>query len=156
MKKLLGVAAILLALSTTSFAQKESKAKERDEEKNENKKHAKAPAAVTAAFAKDFPGATGKWDKEGNDYEVNFKNNGNTMSALYDANGNKTETEMDIKVSALPASVTAYLNQHYKGAKVKEAAVITKANGEVNYEAEVKGMDVIFTKDGKFIKTAKD
>ena len=154
MKKTICIIAILFAVSTASFAQKEGK--EKDEEKNESKKHVKVPAVVTTAFAKDFPGVTGKWDKEGNDYEVNFKQNGNTMSALYDANGNKTETEMDIKVSALPASITAYLSQHYKGAKVKEAAVITKANGEVNYEAEVKGKDVLFTKDGKFIKTAKD
>ena len=87
MKKTICIIAILFAVSTASFAQKEGK--EKDEEKNESKKHVKVPAVVTTAFAKDFPGVTGKWDKEGNDYEVNFKQNGNTMSALYDANGNK-------------------------------------------------------------------
>ena len=78
------------------------------------------------------------------------------MSALYDASGNKTETEMDIKISGLPVAVTDYITQNYKGEKIKEAAIITKANGEVNYEAEVKGMDLLFTKQGKFITTAKD
>jgi hypothetical protein len=31
-----------------------------------------------------------------------------------------------------------------------------KANGEVNYEAEVPHKDVIFDANGKFIKEAKD
>ena len=78
------------------------------------------------------------------------------MSALYDASGNKTETEMDIKISGLPVAATDYITKNYKGEKIKEAAIITKANGEVNYEAEVKGMDLLFTKEGKFITTAKD
>ncbi len=116
----------------------------------------KVPSGVKTSFAKDFPGATTKWEKESPNYEANFKMNGKTMSALYDGSGNRQETETDIKVSDLPASVKNYIAQNYKGAKIKEAAMITKPNGEVNYEAEVKGMDVLFTKEGKFIKTAKD
>ena len=116
----------------------------------------KVPAAVKASFAKDFPGISASWEKEKANYEANFKQNGNTMSALYEPTGNKTETEMDIKVSDLPAAVTAYIAQNFKGETIKEAAIITRANGEVNYEAEVKGMDQLFSKDGKFIKSVKD
>ena len=116
----------------------------------------KVPSAVKTSFAKDFPGATTKWEKENANYEANFKKDGKTMSALYDANGNRQETEVDIKISDLPQSVKNYIAQNYKGEKIKEAAIITRTNGEVNYEAEVKGMNVLFTKDGKFIKTAKD
>lgn len=116
----------------------------------------KVPAAVKASFAKDFPGITTSWEKEKANYEANFKQNGNAMSALYQSNGNKKETEMDIKVSDLPATVTAYIAQNFKGEAIKEAAIITRANGEVNYEAEVKGMDRLFSKDGKFIKSVKD
>ena len=116
----------------------------------------KVPAAVKAAFAKQYPGATAGWEKENGKYEVNFKLNGNTMSALYETNGNLQETEMDIKVSDLPATVQAYVKEHYKGKVVKEAAKITKADGTVNYEAEVNGKDVIFDTNGKFIKEAKD
>ena len=116
----------------------------------------KVPYAVKTSFAKDFPGMSTKWEKENANYEANFKMDGKTMSALYDAKGNKQETETDIKVSDLPQSVKDYIAQNYKGEKIKEAAIITRANGEVNYEAEVKGMDVLFTNDGKFIKTAKD
>ena len=114
------------------------------------------PAAVKAAFAKQYPGITAGWEKEDGNYEVNFKQNGNTMSALYEANGTLTEAEMDIKVSDLPATVQSYIKEHYKGKTVKEAAKITKADGTVNYEAEVSGKDVIFDAAGKFIKEAKD
>ena len=43
-----------------------------------------------------------------------------------------------------------------KGKNIKEGAKITKADGTVNYEAEVNGTDVIFDASGKFIKEAKD
>ena len=117
---------------------------------------AKVPAAVKAAFTKQYPGIDAKWEKEAGKYEVNFKQSGNTMSALYEANGTLTETEMDIKVTDLPATVLAYVKEHYKGKTIKEGAKITKADGSVNYEAEVAGKDVIFDATGKFIKEAKD
>jgi len=116
----------------------------------------KVPSAVTTSFAKNFPGISPKWDKENSNYEANFKMDGKTMSVLYDDNGNRQETETDINITDLPAAVTDYVSQNYKGEKIKEAAIITKAHGEINYEAEVNGMDLLFTKDGKFIKTAKD
>ena len=117
---------------------------------------AKVPAAVKAAFAKQYPGVTATWEKENGNYEVNFKQNSNTMSALYTANGTLTESEMDIKITDLPATVLAYVKEHYKGKTVKEAAKITKADGSVNYEAEINGKDVIFDANGKFIKETKD
>lgn len=117
---------------------------------------AKLPASVKTAFETDFPGIVAKWEKEKTNYEAGFKQNGNIMSALYDAKGNKIETEMDINISQLPSPVTAYITQHYKGEKIKEAAIITKANGQINYEAEVKGIDLLFSNEGKFIKTVKD
>lgn len=116
----------------------------------------KVPVAVKAAFEKQYPGATAKWEKEAGNYEVNFKQNGSTMSALFDANGTMKESEMDIKVADLPATVQAYIKEHYKGKTVKEAAIITKADGAVNYEAEINGKDVIFDSNGKFIKETKD
>lgn len=116
----------------------------------------KVPAAVKAAFAKQFPGATPKWEKEDGKYEAGFKQNGNTMSALFEANGTMTESEMDIKVTDLPAAVLSYVKDHYKGKSIKEGAKITKADGTVNYEAEVDGKDVIFDATGKFLKEVKD
>ena len=116
----------------------------------------KVPDAVKAAFAKKYPGITAKWEKEDGRYEAGFKQNSNTMSALFEANGTMTESEMDIKVGDLPASVQAYVKDHYKGKNIKEGAKITKADGTVNYEAEVDGKDVIFDSNGKFLKEVKN
>ncbi|RFM26425.1 PepSY-like domain-containing protein [Deminuibacter soli] len=115
------------------------------------------PVAAQAAFQKAYPGATKvKWGREDADYEVNFTAGGKELSAVYDASGTLKETEEDIRTAELPAPVAAYIKQHYKGASIKEAAKITRAGGEVNYEAEVNKTDLIFDKEGNFIKAVKD
>lgn len=117
----------------------------------------KVPSAVQSAFSKAFTGiADAKWEKEKGNYEANFKQNGQKMSALFDANGAWLETETDIAINTLPATVVDYVNKNYKGEKIKEAAKLKMANGDNNYEAEVKGTDLIFDANGKFIKKVKD
>ncbi len=142
MKKVLMSAVAITAITISACAQKLDASK--------------VPAAVKASFAKQYPGATAKWEKEDGKFEAGFDHNGHEMSALFEANGTMTESEMEIKVSELPAAVMQYVNTHHKGETVKEAAKITKANGEVNYEAEVKGKDLIFDASGKFLKEVKD
>lgn len=66
------------------------------------------------------------------------------------------ETEKLIQQSELPLPVQAELNKRYKGKAVKEYAMIVKEGGEINYEAEINGKDVLFASNGKFIKEAKD
>jgi hypothetical protein len=117
----------------------------------------KVPTAAQSAFSKNFPGVKDvKWEKEKGNYEANFKQNGQKMSALFDANGAWLETETDIAINTLPIAVTDYVAKNYKGEKIKEAAKLKMANGDNNYEAEVKGMDLIFDANGKFIKSVKD
>jgi Protein of unknown function (DUF2874). len=149
-KKILIPAFILFAACTSAIAQSEKK------EKNEHGKLTVVPNVVKSAFARDFHGEKGTWEKEKSMYEVNFKPKGKSMSALYDANGNKTETETDIKISELPVSAITYISEHFKHQKIRGASMITKANGEINYEAELTAKDVLFSGDGKFIKTTKD
>lgn len=116
----------------------------------------KVPAPVKAAFTKDYPNISPKWEKENGKFEAGFKQHGSVMSILYEANGTMVESEIDIKVSDLPASVLAYVKEHYKGKTIKEGAKITKADGTINYEAEVGGKDVIFDANGKFLKEEKE
>ncbi len=117
---------------------------------------AKVPASVKNAFAKQFPTATAKWEKEKGDYEAGFKMNGKEMSALFSVDGKMTESEVSIKPTDLTASILSYLKTNYKDKKIKGAAKITKADGSINYEAEVNGVDVMFDADGKFLKEVKD
>lgn len=149
MKRYLLLLAVTSCLATTGFAQKEKE--------EEHEKTIAPPAAAKAAFTKAYTGASKvKWSKEKSGYEVNFIQGGKEMSAVYDAKGTLMETEVDMKVSELPVAATDYIKQHYKGAAIKEAAKITKANGEVNYEAEVNKKDIIFDANGKFLKEEKD
>jgi hypothetical protein len=115
------------------------------------------PAAAKTAFAKAFPGAVkAKWEKEKNDYEVEFGLDGKKMSAVYDKTGLLKETEQDIKPGDLPADATSYVKMHYPKNNIKAAAKITKPNAEVNYEAELNKKDLIFDASGKFIREEKD
>jgi hypothetical protein len=115
------------------------------------------PSAVKIAFAKAYPSVkTVKWEKEKGDFEAGFKQGSKELSAVFKADGTQVESELEINTATLPATIIVYVKQHYKGAVIKEAAKITKANGEVNYEAEVKGKDLLFDNSGKFIKVAQD
>lgn len=114
------------------------------------------PMVVKNSFAKAYPDVKAKWDKEGSKYEASFKKDKSDMSVLYNAKGMVEETEMDMKADMLPAAVRATLAKDYKNDKIAEAAKITKADGTVMYEAEIKGKDYLFTPEGKFIKAVKD
>ena len=114
------------------------------------------PAAVQESFKKNFPGVTvKKWEKEDGNFEANFSKGGKTMSATFDAKGEWMETETDIAISELPSAVTSYVKEHYSGATIKEAAMLKTPQGDI-YEAEVKGKDLLFDTNGKFLKEEKN
>jgi len=117
----------------------------------------KTTDAAKASFAKDFPNVTHvKWDKEDGNYEVDFVQTGKKMSALYDAKGILKETEIPVTTAELPADILPYFKEHYKNVVIKETAKITKPSGETNYEIGIKGKDILFDVNGKFIKEVKD
>jgi hypothetical protein len=74
------------------------------------------------------------------------------MSAVIDKNGTIVETETDIPVTDLPKSAQDYMKKNYPATKIEEAAKIVKANGDINYEAEVHHKDVIFRCKRKIYK----
>lgn len=141
MKKL-SIALSLVLLASISYAQKIKK---------EN-----VPAAVMTAFQKAYSTVTKvKWDKEGDKYEASFEMKETDYSVVMDASGIIEETEIGIAISELPTSVVDYTKANYAGKKLKEAAKLTDAKGVITYEVEIKGMDLIFDNDGKFMKIVK-
>ena len=115
------------------------------------------PDLVKESFRKEFPAVSDvKWEKEGLNFEAGFRQQGKTMSAVLDTLGKIIETETDIPVSELPSTVKRYIKLNYKGASIREAAVIRNAEGLVTYEAEVKQQDLLFNLNGEFIKAVKD
>ncbi len=113
----------------------------------------KVPAEIKNAFGKAHPEIKSvNWEKEKDYFEAGFELRGHKISEVYTAKGVLLETETTIKVSELPVEVTTYVSGHYKGAAVKEAAKIVKADGTIRYEAEVKGKDLIFDAKGNLVK----
>jgi hypothetical protein len=106
------------------------------------------PAPVKSAFAQKYPTAQKvKWEKEDANYEAEFHFGRQEMSAVFDATGTQLETEKEIPTSQLPAAVQASMKK--AGRKIKEAAEITNARGEVFYEAEAGGKDYLFNAQGQ-------
>jgi hypothetical protein len=115
------------------------------------------PASVKTAFQKNFPQAkVEKWEKEGVNFEAEFELNKSEQSVLFDAQGGIIETEIEIEISELPNEIVDYVKTNYKGQSVKEAAKINDTKGTLTYEAEIKGMDLLFDSNGKFIKEIKN
>lgn len=142
MKKLFVFLLIGTALANTVLAQK--------------LKESQVPAAAKSGFQKAYPNTAATWEKENENYEVNFKKDGKTMSVIISKTGAIAETETDIAIGELPETVQSYVKKNYKGAKIKEAAKIVKAGGDLTYEAEVNGKDVIFDSKGQFLKEVKE
>lgn len=154
MKKVIGIAAILLVLTTATFAQEKNG---KNEEQKEMKNKITVPIAVKAALAKKYPEASKvTWEKENGNYEANWGGkSGEDNSVQFTPSGNFIEIVNAIAVTELPASTIAYVKTHYKGAKITEAGKVTDAKGKTSYEAEVHGKDIIFDENGNFVKAEK-
>lgn len=150
MKKTMVLAAILCALSTASFAQKEN---DKNEEKESSKKIS-VPAAVKTALSTKYPEATKvTWEKEKGNYEANWGGrSGEDNSVQFTPTGEFIEIVKAMPVSQLPKPVLVYVKEHYKGAKITEAGKVTDAKGKITYEAEVHHKDLIFDENGAFVK----
>ncbi|MBC3787774.1 PepSY-like domain-containing protein [Spirosoma utsteinense] len=110
------------------------------------------PTPAKTTFAKLYPHAKSlKWDKEDGGYEASFTEKGKAMSLLFDTKGQLKETETDIAVTELPATVRDYVAKQMPGKQIKEASIIVDAAGVKKYEAEVGGKDLLFSVDGKLL-----
>lgn len=133
---------LVLAMAFIALAANAQKVKEAD-----------VPPAIKAAFVKAHPNAkVDKWEKEGNNYEVEFTENKIESSVDLGPNGQILETETEIAVTALPKGVADYCTKNMPGKKIKEASKIVDAAGKVTYEAEVDDADYIFDSNGTFLE----
>ncbi len=110
------------------------------------------PDAVRMSLHKRYPNASKvEWENEKGNYEASFELSEAEYSILLNNTGSILETEVEITTDELPANIKAYVSEHYAGQKIKEAARITDAKGNVSYEAEIKGKELIFDSTGNFI-----
>jgi hypothetical protein len=112
------------------------------------------PNDVKTIFAKMFPNQYSvKWELENGNYEAEFLLNKIETSALYSPTGQWLQTETEIKADVLPMAVVEYVSKNLAGKKIKEAAKIIDAKGNLFYEAEVNGKDYIFDSKGNFLRS---
>ena len=119
-----------------------------------------APENVKKEFAKKYPTAQAvKWDsEEANEWEAEFEINGTEMSASFDNKGVWLETETEISVKELPASVTNTVAKNFVG--FKTGTVSTNETPKMKgYEVELTNgetsLEVIFDNLGKVIKNTE-
>jgi hypothetical protein len=145
MTRLFSVLAILVAFTTSSFAQKEQK---------EGSEKITVPVVVKTALAKKYPESKKvTWEREKGNYEANWGGkSGEDHSVQFTPSGNFIEIVKAIPVSSLPKSIAPYIATNYKGAKIKEAGKVTNAAGTQTYEVEIKGKDLIFDLNGNYLK----
>ena len=155
MKKILGLTAILFALSTATFAQE----KNEGNEGNEGSEHINVPAVVKSAMMKKFPESKTHhitWEKENGNYEGNWGGkDGEANSVTYTPSGSFKEIVKAIPVSQLPKNAQSYIKANYKNAKFGDVGNVLDAMGKTSYEVEINGKDVIFDASGNYVKTEK-
>ena len=115
----------------------------------------KVPDAVKSVFTKAYPGTEGKWNRADGNYEVSFDKDAKKMTVVINPKAELVQTEYAITISELPKAAKLYLETNEKGVKINEISHLLKPNGDVQYEAVVKGKDVLFDKDGKFLSKEK-
>ena len=121
----------------------------------------KVPVAVTAAFKAKFPTVLKtSWEMENKtEFEANFHLNGVETSANFDKAGKWLETEIEIKVAALPNTIQSAITKDYAGFKINEASKIESIKNGKCFEAEIeKGeetFDVLFSAEGKVLNKTK-
>lgn len=120
-------------------------------------KSSSVPGTVKSALLNKYPEAKkASWEKEKGNYEANWGGkSGEDNSVQFTPAGEFIEIVKAIPVSELPKSVTAYVKQHHKGAKITEAGRVTDAKGKISYEAEVNRKDIVFDENGNFVKAEK-
>jgi hypothetical protein len=120
-------------------------------------KEDKVPAAVVSAFHKMYSAVKDyEWEMEDGNYEAEMDNGKMEASVVFDAVGNLMMTEKEIALSGLPSGCATYVSKKYPGATIKEASEITSAKGIKTYEAEVKGVDLIFDANGNYVSQEND
>lgn len=125
----------------------------------------KLPKEVTEAVKKKFPKAelvSAEKEKEDGKtvYEVNIKNEGQTIEVTLTPEGKIVSIEKEITAKDLPKVVADALEAKYPKASIKKAEEIIKEDKLISYEmlivtADKKKLEVKFDPTGKFLEEEK-
>lgn len=114
------------------------------------------PKKVKEAFKKQKPNVKKvEWEKEGANFEAEFMENGVENELVFDKNGKLIAKETKMKTSALSQSIKNAVSKNYTAYKIVDAEKV-EMNGKTYFEVEIeksgKEMELLYDKNGKFIK----
>lgn len=115
------------------------------------------PAGVKATFSQKFPAASKtEWGRENDqEWEAEFNLDGKEYSATFDNAGVWMETECEITLKEVPASVKTTLDKESAGFKIGESVTAEDKEGKV-YEflltKDKKEYELLIDLNGKLIK----
>lgn len=123
----------------------------------QNIKEANVPLAVKESFSKKYPGLkVEEWEKQGADYEAEFRLNKSEATAVFEANGNFKASKQEIELYDFPKSAANYCTTHFEGYKIDEIIKISDTNENVMFKVEMEmGKEyfyAFFDDKGNFIK----
>ncbi|MFK7932862.1 MAG: PepSY-like domain-containing protein [Saprospiraceae bacterium] len=142
-----------LLLAMISFACESS-------DTNKEAKHIdddKIPAVVQQAFEKKYPEEKKpKWEIDrNNNFEAEFKEDGEKYRADFTPAGEWIETEISIKKKDLPKVIRDILKEQFQEYKIVELELVDHAKKGIFYDVEFKKdgkkMDVEFNEQGEVI-----
>ncbi len=127
-----------------------------DCDKSKEKECTDVPEKLTKTFQAQHPDANKVyWEKEGEYYAVEFKENRIEKEVVYDIEGNIVSTETEIPEKSLPSAIQDYVSSNYDGFSIDEAVKEKTEKGifyEIEIESKDKEFELEFDGDGNFIK----
>lgn len=116
---------------------------------------ADVPANLKSAFSTEYATATDvEWEKELDNYKVEFDLNRVDHEVWYDASANMVKKEQDVAEADLPQAIKDAIKSNYVGYRVDDVDMIWQ-NNSTSYEVELeKGNEekhVTFDKNAKVL-----
>ncbi|WP_411768462.1 PepSY-like domain-containing protein [Winogradskyella sp. A3E31] len=118
---------------------------------------AQIPEAVIESFKAMYPNEdTSDWEKDANDnYEIQFKKDGEQHRADFTPDGKWIETEVSIDKDDLPMAVKNAIEQKYDDRKITEVEKVHHSTKGTFYDVEFKqkgkNLDIEFRENGTII-----
>lgn len=95
------------------------------------------PTNLQTAFTKAYSNATDvEWEKEMNNYKVEFEIDRMDYEVWYTSDGNIVKTEMDIAVSAVPTTISNAIKKKYPDYKIDNVEMKEEGNKKI-YKVEI-------------------
>ncbi|QNF31205.1 PepSY-like domain-containing protein (plasmid) [Adhaeribacter swui] len=119
----------------------------------------KVPKQIVAAFQKIHPEANiTQWNDESPIWEAKYKNSQEIGAVSFNPKGEVVETELEIDDSQLTnqTAILEYIHSKYPKEEMQSIEKITKQDGNITYEIQITGKELVFDSQGNFLEEELD